>query len=235
MPLPSGKGSIYGTIEHQWPVITKEIDLSKFPEKKAEAKKEIKANFVTKPPKKGGLGYPNIGIGESFEYQSDPYDRKKEKDFQYEQEAKKKILSKPFVTSQGNQEFFNKFTTLSSGMHQSESSNSDVEDKEAKGKPGKKRGSTVKKEGGKESLVPFKPPSNLTGHCINKYPVYEAPKEGRRKNEVLQLLEDDEKRKRYTGPKFKPSSTPKSYPIKSVIDSNVPKRMPDWIRKIVPA
>jgi hypothetical protein len=83
--------------------------------------------------------------------------------------------------------------------------------------------------------VPFKPPSNLVGECINKYPTFEAPKEGKRKNEVLQLLEEDEKRKQYSGPQFKPSGTSKSYPIKSIVDCNIPKRMPAWIRKTVSA
>jgi hypothetical protein len=35
-PEPSGKGSHYGTIEQQWPIMSAELDMSKFPEKKVD-------------------------------------------------------------------------------------------------------------------------------------------------------------------------------------------------------
>jgi hypothetical protein len=56
-PMPSGKGSLFGTIEQQWPTMSNELDMSKFPEKKIADQAEKKANFVTKPPKMGGYGY----------------------------------------------------------------------------------------------------------------------------------------------------------------------------------
>jgi hypothetical protein len=98
-PEPSGKGSQYGTIEQQWPIMSAELDMSKFPEKKADNIRETKANFVSRPPKKGGFGYANVGIGASFEYQTEPYDRRREQEVKYEADAKKKIISKqPFVS-----------------------------------------------------------------------------------------------------------------------------------------
>jgi hypothetical protein len=85
----SGSGSVWGTIEQQWPLPKKE--LPELPPVPPKAKPESKPNFLTKPPKRGTgygksltpilksiksnyVGYPNVTIGKSYEYVSDPYD-----------------------------------------------------------------------------------------------------------------------------------------------------------------
>jgi Domain of unknown function (DUF4586) len=70
----SGKGSHWGTIEQQWPTARKDLPPLR---PVVEAKKQHESkNFLTAPPKHGsGYGYPNVTIGKSYEYQSDPYDR----------------------------------------------------------------------------------------------------------------------------------------------------------------
>jgi len=216
-PQPSGKGSLYGTIEQQWPIMSAEIDISKFPLKPPPPPKDTRPNFLTKPPKKGGYGFANVIIGQPFEYKADPYSRKHEQELKELADSKKKIVGgKPFIPSSTQIEYFNPFAPL-----QVTSSN-------------KKQSKQTSKQPQKSKTIfptPFRPPSMLVGECINKYPSYEAPPEIKSKNEVLQMLLEDEMKKRYSVPVFRPSGTPKSYPIKSIIECNVPLRMPAWIQR----
>lgn len=115
-PKPSGKGSHWGTIEQQWPMIKKAASLKQV--NTEVVKKEIAPNpknVVTRPPKKGsGYGYPDVTIGKPYEYLSDPYDRAESLLRKEREEDKKKSLSlQPFITSSSNLEFFNKFICLS--------------------------------------------------------------------------------------------------------------------------
>jgi hypothetical protein len=106
------------------------------------------------------------------------------------------MLSFPIVLlGSGQKNFFNPFFTLGSPLDKKGAS-------PRSSKPEKKAQVA-------DSVVPFRPPSNLMGECINKYPIAEMPKEGR-KNEVLQMLEEEEKGKQHSGPQFKPSGTSKS-------------------------
>lgn len=223
-PHPSGKGSWYGTIEQQWPTLSNNIDLSKFPPKPAPPPKDHKPNFLMKPPKKGGYGYPNIGIGPPFEYKADPYDRRREIEHKFLEESKKKIVgNRPFISASNQIEYFNPFAPLEVGGI--------IQSTNCIGK-GKKSQSKRKETKDKTSFpVPFRPPSMLVGECINKYPSYEPPPEIKKKNEVLAMLEEEEMKKRNGGPVFRPSGTSKSYPIRSIIESNIPLRMPAWIQK----
>jgi hypothetical protein len=114
-PKPSGKGSHWGTIEQQWPMIKKAVSLKQV--NTEVFKKEITPNpknVVTRPPKKGsGYGYPDVTIGKPYEYLSDPYDRAESLLRKEREENKKKVSGMPFITSSGNPEFFNKFICLS--------------------------------------------------------------------------------------------------------------------------
>lgn len=68
-------------------------------------------------------------------------------------------------------------------------------------------------------LVPFRPAFSF-GYCINKYPSYEP---GKGEESVLKPVK----------PKFgvfKPSGVPCTYPIRSMIESNIPIAPPVWLR-----
>ncbi|KAJ3049285.1 hypothetical protein HK097_009710, partial [Rhizophlyctis rosea] len=78
-PKPSGKGSIFGTIEQQWPLFKDSEPFPSFAETRPAEKVESKINFLTRPPKAGtGFGYPNVTIGKPPEYISTPYNAAEE-------------------------------------------------------------------------------------------------------------------------------------------------------------
>ncbi|KAJ3330344.1 hypothetical protein HDU76_005890 [Blyttiomyces sp. JEL0837] len=111
-PKPSGSGSLWGTIEQQWPLPTKELPTP--PPAPPKGKPESKPNFLTKPPKKGsGYGYPNVTIGKPYEYMTDPYDSFLEAAKKDRLESKKKMIGeRPFISSSARLEFFNSFAGL---------------------------------------------------------------------------------------------------------------------------
>jgi len=111
-PKNSGKGSIYGTFDHQYPLSDKEknnIPKSKpsTPSTKSSAKVNNK-NIYTNPAKKGvGYGYVDVTIGKYYEYMSDPYDRIKEiQKNERIARQKKNIDTKPFIAGSNNNEYF---------------------------------------------------------------------------------------------------------------------------------
>ncbi|KAJ3380225.1 hypothetical protein HDU92_006131, partial [Lobulomyces angularis] len=216
----SGSGSKYGTIEQQWPIWTTEIDISKFPIKPKAPPPDHTKNFLCKPPKKGsGYGYPNLSIGPSYEYSTDPFDLKHKKELKEHEEHKKKVVGgRPFISVASKLEYFNTFAPLRYSLDtDTKFSKTVVNGKGARAKT--------------QFLVPFKPPS-LLGETINKYPSFEPPPELNKKNEVLAMLESDEKKARDNlNPVFKPSGNPKSYPTRSIIEANTPIVMPAWIQK----
>jgi hypothetical protein len=69
---------------------------------------------LTAPSKLGsGYGYPNITIGKSYEYQSDPYERRAQLEKTERAEHKKRNLGgKAFVPSSCTKEYFNAFAGL---------------------------------------------------------------------------------------------------------------------------
>jgi len=82
--LSSGKGSIFGTFEQEYPLYDKEKEshLKSKPSKPSTPNKKtakVNKNIYTNPAKKGvGYGYVDVTIGKYYEYMSDPYDRAKE-------------------------------------------------------------------------------------------------------------------------------------------------------------
>ncbi|OUM70556.1 hypothetical protein PIROE2DRAFT_1067, partial [Piromyces sp. E2] len=77
----SGKGSIYGTFDQQYPLYDKEKEnhTKSKPSTPSKATAKINKNIYTNPAKKGvGYGYVDVTIGKYYEYMSDPYDRIKE-------------------------------------------------------------------------------------------------------------------------------------------------------------
>ncbi|KAJ3128200.1 hypothetical protein HK098_004946 [Nowakowskiella sp. JEL0407] len=211
-PKPSGKGSLYGTIEQQWPLHKSEAptEPDTLPKKPHSA---TRPNFYTKPPKQGtGYGYPNVTIGKQYEYMSDPYDRMHEaqkNDREYHK--KRQIGEKVFISSTGRKDFFNPFTAL-------------IEPSAKKEQPEKPT---------KLPIVPFKP-SSCCGFTINKYPTYEAPtKTGKPDTNAAEGNEDGEKKiVKPQAPVFRPSGVSKSYPSRSIIEANCPIAPPSWVQDI---
>ncbi|KAJ3041517.1 hypothetical protein HDV00_009313 [Rhizophlyctis rosea] len=209
-PKPSGKGSIYGTIEQQWPVFKEGGDtFPSFAETRPYEKPESKINFLTRPPKAGtGYGYPNVTIGKPPEYISTPYNAADEAARKFHALHKQKVVGeRPFNSSISQIDYFNAFTTLSTAGGN------------------KPRPATSKEKPTGLPPVPFKPPSAI-GFTINKYPNYEPPPANKKAEAAEAALLAAK-----TAPGiFHPGGAPKTYPIRSVIDANIPLAPPHWIQ-----
>ncbi|KAJ1545348.1 hypothetical protein HK096_006504, partial [Nowakowskiella sp. JEL0078] len=202
-PKPSGSGSLYGTIEQQWPLQKKEIETLEREPIPLKSTAKSKPNFYTKPPKKGtGYGYPNVTIGKQYEYITDPYNRAHESlKSDHEYHKQKQIGERVFISSMGKQhDFFNTFTPLAG--------------------PGEAKGPAVKIT--KLPMIPFKP-SSYCGYTINKYPTYEPPI-----NKNGESIADDnfggekKKKENKSAAIFRPSGVAKSYPSRSILEANCP-------------
>ncbi|KAI8806580.1 hypothetical protein BJ742DRAFT_679931 [Cladochytrium replicatum] len=218
-PKPSGSGSLYGTIEQQWPINKKgDFDIKKRREDDPPTKERppSKPNFYTKPPKQGtGYGYPNVTIGKPYEYVSDPFDRlHQQQKLERELHKQKQIGERTFISSSSRLNYFNQFIALTL--------------------PGEsepitllqcKKGPALKYQS--LPIIPFKP-SSCCGYTINKYPTHETPaprKDGG---------DDDAKRKdRPAAPNFRPSGVSKSYPSRSIIEANCPIAAPPWVQQLM--
>ncbi|KAI9208907.1 uncharacterized protein BJ171DRAFT_595350 [Polychytrium aggregatum] len=205
-PKPSGSGSWWGTIEQQWPLPTSKQDVVLRPEEPKQ-KPESKPNFLTKPPKRGsGYGYPNVTIGKSFEYVSDPYDNILEMSKKDREVHKKKVIGeRPFISSSARLDYFNSFAGLI-GSEKSEQTDA-----------------AASKKDGKRVSEPFKP-SSCCGYTINRYPAYDPPS-GPPKDKVPSKAGP-----RKLEPIFRPSGISKSYPTTSIIVATCPLAPPPWIQ-----
>lgn len=209
-PKPSGKGSVWGTIEQQWPLNDRD-DHPEPPSSPPKIKRESKPNFLTKPPKKGtGYGYPNVTIGKPYEYMSDPYDSFIEDARKDRLGSKNKMIGdRPFISSSAKLDFFNSFA----GLINSE----------------KKGGaSAAKPEHGANSKPPFKP-SSCCGYTINKYPNFELPS-GVSADASKKAIG---KHLPALVPIFRPSGISKSYPTRSIIEAACPIAPPLWLQDVV--
>ncbi|KAJ3220280.1 DNA-directed DNA polymerase gamma mip1 [Dinochytrium kinnereticum] len=204
-PKPSGSGSLFGTIEQQWPLPKKDLVLRSAP---AEEKGESKPNFLTKPPKKGtGYGYPNVTIGKPYEYVSDPYDRYLEITRKDRLESKKKMIGeRAFISSSAKLDFFNSFAGL-------------IGEK-------KSAAPSLSRQRNQNALPPFKP-SSCCGYTINKYPAFELPSGASESAKVA------EKIPRKLEPIFRPSGISKSYPIRSIVEATCPIAPPVWLQELI--
>eukprot|EP00833_Pecoramyces_ruminatium_P008967 jgi/Orpsp1_1/1182999/evm.model.c7180000083443.1 len=109
-PQGSGKGSIYGTFDQQYPLYDKEKDnkIKSKPSTPSKKPAKVNKNIYTNPAKKGvGYGYLDITIGKYYEYMSDPYDRIKEiKKKERLEKEKKNIDPKPFIAGSNRNDYF---------------------------------------------------------------------------------------------------------------------------------
>lgn len=211
---PSGSGSLFGTIEHSWPLYPQpeHDEVPSISPLNDVPKHETRRNFVTKPGKKGSAyGYPNVTIGESPPYLSDPYDAARQLEM-HEQKIhiSKMVEEKPFITCGARLLYFDKDIFKSSLNQRSTKSLNNV-------------GSKL------PVLPPFRPSGpakkGLNG-TINKYPANEPPKP-LTTSQVAKESEESKKQAAYDKlPTFRPVGIPKSYPSKSVVLFNVDARPP---------
>ncbi|TPX58729.1 hypothetical protein PhCBS80983_g02934 [Powellomyces hirtus] len=212
-PKPSGKGSPFGTFDQQWPIERKNNEgIPSFNATRDPPKHEQqKANFLTSPSKKGtGYGYANVTIGKAYEYTGDPYNATEQSVKKDHEEHKRRVVGeRPFVTSSSNMGYFSPFISLVKT--------------DGAAKPGKPT-SAKKTAKPLEGQVPFKP-SSCPGFTINKYPSAEEGGKGRRAA--------DEGGRPPRGPAliFRPGGVPRTYPIRSIIESNTPLAPPPWIQQ----
>jgi len=221
-PQSSGKGSIYGTFDHPYPLGDKEKDNAVKPRSAATPTKstaKINKNIYTNPAKKGvGYGYVDVTIGKYYEYMSDPYDRMKELNKKERQESiKKNIDPKPFVAGSKITDYFDN-SGFSWDINQE----------------------TIKKNKKVEKLPeikklehPFRPASNID-YTINKFPEYISDGIERKKNEELlkrAQLRKEGKLNTFTNGNLRLGGTIKSYPISSVLDKSISQIPPKWAQE----
>ncbi|KAJ3168555.1 hypothetical protein HDU88_001445 [Geranomyces variabilis] len=217
-PKPSGKGSPFGTFDQQWPIERKNGDgIPSFTATREPGRREQQGkNFLTSPPKKGtGYGYANVTIGKVPEYTGDPYNANEVATKKSHEEHKRKVVGeRPFVTSSSNTDYFSPFVSL---MKPSDAAAAAA----AGGKP-----SSASKRASKPSgpQPPFKP-SSCPGYTINKYPSAEEGGAGKGQKG------DDIGKPRGPALIFRPGGVPRTYPIRSIIESNTPLCPPQWIQQ----
>ncbi|KAI9104851.1 hypothetical protein DFS34DRAFT_575660 [Phlyctochytrium arcticum] len=221
-PAPCGSGSPWGTFEQQWPLERKGGDeIPSFALLRETPATEPKINFLTRPPKKGtGYGYANVTIGKSYEFKDDPYDSSLVAARAERSVHKRKVIGeRPFISSSSKSEFFSPFASLMEAQ------------------PGQAAKGTREKTPPTSklpALTPFKPSSGV-GYTINKYPSHESPvvSKGGKKSKGEPEAEDKGSKQKIpkTSLIFRPGGVPKSYPVRSIVDCNIPIAPPMWIQE----
>jgi len=222
-PKGSGKGSIYGTFDQQYPLHDKDKEphYKSKPSTPSKSSAKINKNIYTNPAKKGvGYGYVDITIGKYYEYMSDPYDRIKEiRKNEREESAKKNVDTKPFIAGSHKNDCFDN-TGFSWDINQ---------ETIAKNKKRVVKTPTDKK--GYEQ--PFRPASNID-FTINKFPEYISDGIEQKKNEELlkrAQLRKEGKLNSFTNGNMKLGGTIKSYPIASVLEKSISHCPPEWAQE----
>eukprot|EP00833_Pecoramyces_ruminatium_P018374 jgi/Orpsp1_1/1192406/evm.model.d7180000092998.1 len=220
-PQGSGKGSIYGTFDQQYPLYDKEKDnkIKSKPSTPSKKPAKVNKNIYTNPAKKGvGYGYLDITIGKYYEYMSDPYDRIKEiKKKERLEKEKKNIDPKPFIAGSNRNDYFD-----NSGFSWEINQEAIAKNKKPEKTPEKKK-----------YEQPFRPSSNID-FTINKFPEYISDGIERKKNEELlkrAQLRKEGKLNSFTNGNMKLGGTIKTYPIASVIDKGISQIPPKWAQE----
>lgn len=169
-------------------------------------------NFIVNTPKKGtGYGYVGVTIGKSYDYQPSPYDLKKMKEKEEREEAKKKLISaKAFIPADAKNNTFSPYIPL--------------EPTDAKKDEPEKQ---IKEDDKKEKPVPFRPTSAIKP-CINEFPSYEPPFPFDKA--TYNATERKEQLAKKEHKKFQPAGVSHTMPVASIIQANVPKAPPVFIR-----
>ena len=58
-----------------------------------------KRNFYTSPPRRGGAGMPNIGIGKDFEYKSEPFDAARAREIAARKKEREQFVAGAFAVN----------------------------------------------------------------------------------------------------------------------------------------
>lgn len=224
---PSGSGSIYGTIEHAWPLYSREeqeatSSANRGPLFSESEEHESLKNFITKPGKKGsGYGYPNVTIGDMPKYLSDPYDAAHQLDMQEREMHRKKMVNeKAFISCGAHIDYFDRNVFKGDTTGRAAKAAAAAEATAA---------ATAAANAKLPNLGPFRPPgpakSGLAG-TINKYPSHE-PDPPLSKAQLTKEAEGAKQKELWSKlPTFRPVGTSKTYPVRSVVVENVDKAMP---------
>ncbi|KAJ1508036.1 hypothetical protein HMI56_007494 [Coelomomyces lativittatus] len=210
-------GSNYGTISHQYPLKESQHEESE-PEKLLEnEEKELSKhlrNFYTSPPKIGGYGYVEGCIGKPYEYISSPYNREQELNAHARLMSKKKnVTVTPFIGSSHETPCFdpNPFKGLTPFI---------IAPKPKVDLPS----------------ITWKPNAGCSSF-LNPFPEYKPPYPQPSKVELQSQIREKlqlRKTQTMTDLKFKPvGATCHSYPIKSLIQMNIPKSPSAHVRSMI--
>ncbi|XP_040274687.1 UPF0602 protein C4orf47 homolog [Bufo bufo] len=190
---PSGAGSFYGTLSGPVPALSAEV-------KPRKAYTAPGKNLYTNPPKQGtGFGYPNLTIGKSYTYSSDNYDISKELMRKEMDSHKSKLKSGAFRLNLYPKEYFD------INPYRSDRSLPPLKSKTEK----------------KVNVKPFKPsspakaPGGMKAGTFDPYPPHANDSYGKRPTKSASVVRG--------GKTFQPPAGPKSYPIKSILESHVIK------------
>ncbi|KAJ3288131.1 hypothetical protein HK104_008321 [Borealophlyctis nickersoniae] len=149
-----------GFASNCWPLPRNDADIPSFAAVREEPKKDVKINFLTRPPKHGtGYEYPKVTIGKPYEYVSAPYDAAVVALRREHAEHKQQLLGSDPLYQVSQQ------STFSIRSHHRIRPRANL-------KP--QRRPAVKRPLPDLPPVTFKPPSAL-GFTINRYPAYESP------------------------------------------------------------
>jgi hypothetical protein len=158
-------------------------------------------NITTNPSKKGTYGYIRTTIGDSPQYEHDPYEAAREAALKEKDEQKKKQTSaQPFKSTSVNREFFD----VSSDKVPASKIYTD-DDKVLKPKD-------IPAAQTKREIKPFRPsspPKYGLNSTLNPFPTYQEDPYDKR------ILKKDPNRK--SAPVFRPVSSGKSKPTRSII------------------
>ncbi|KAI9187567.1 hypothetical protein H9P43_001956 [Blastocladiella emersonii ATCC 22665] len=215
-PKASGKGSIYGTISQQYPIKDSKSALPLAPEKETVVEPSLR-NFYTSPPKYGGYGFVEGTIGKLPGYMSTPYNREQELNVKAAEQSKKMCVdSKAFVGSSHEKPYFDNNPFVGASPFT-------IGDK-TKSKPPE---------------VPWRPPSHSQPY-LNTFPEYKAHNPHPAKTEieaaVREKVQAAKEHQSDSHERFRPvGASCHSYPIKSIVEMNVPRAPSARMRAMIHA
>ncbi|XP_053315216.1 UPF0602 protein C4orf47 homolog [Spea bombifrons] len=190
---PSGLGSFYGTLSGPVPAFSAE-------QKHRKPYTAPGKNLYTNPPKLGtGYGYPNVTIGKQYSYTSEDYDISRELMKREFESHKQKVKGGAFRLNLYPKDYFD------GNPYHSD----------------KPLPPLKKKDGKKETVKPFKPsspakdPGGMKAGTFDPYPSHS--------NDPYMKKPATSSKIAKGGKPFHPPGGPKSYPIQSILHSNVVK------------
>ncbi|XP_069833829.1 cilia-and flagella-associated protein 96 [Dendropsophus ebraccatus] len=190
---PSGVGNYYGTLGGPVQAFSAAV-------KPRKAYTAPGKNLYTNPPKQGtGYGYPNLTIGKNYTYSPDSYDISKELMKKEMESHKGKLKGGAFRLNLYPKDFFD------INPYRSDKPLPPLKKKTEK----------------KDNVKPFKPsspaksPGGMKAGTFDPYPSHSNDAYGKRLTKSATVIKG--------GKTFQPPAGPKSYPIRSILESHVIK------------